>query len=232
MGELHLDVLVTRITKEMKIDARVGNPQVSYRESIKKTVSGSGEYEKTIANKENWAKISLTVFPSPAKAGNVLTISAKTKDIPEEIITAVKDGIHAAFSSGIKYGYECTDITVDVTDISYDPLRASVLAFSSCAAEAFDRLCSDADPVIMEPIMIVQATAPGEYIGDVISSITQRSGIVLSMESRSNADTVVAEVPLREMFGYTTVLRSSTQGRGTFSMEFGHYAEKSGGIGY
>lgn len=232
MGELHLDVLVTRITKEMKIEARVGNPQVSYRESIKKTVSGSEEYDRTIANRENWAKLSLTVSPSEAKTGNVLTISAKTKDIPEEIINAVKDGIHGAFSSGIKYGYECTDITVDVTDIAYDPLRASVLAFSSCAAQAFDRLCTEADPVIMEPIMIVQATAPSEYIGDVISSITQRSGIVLSMESRSTADTVVAEVPLREMFGYTTVLRSSTQGRGTFSMEFGHYAEKSGGIGY
>ncbi len=232
MGELHLDVLVTRITKEMKVDARVGNPQVSYRESIKKTVSGSEEYDRTIANRENWAKLSLTVSPSPVKTGNVLTISAKTRDIPEEIIQAIRDGIHGAFTSGIKYGYECTDITVDITEIGYDPLRASVLAFSSCAAQAFDSLCTQADPVIMEPIMLVQATAPGEYIGDVISSITQRNGIVLSMESKATADTVCAEVPLRQMFGYTTVLRSSTQGRGTFSMEFGHYAEKPDGIGY
>lgn len=232
MGELHLDVLVTRITKEMKVDCRVGNPQVSYRESIKETVSGTEEYDKVIANKENYAKLTLTVSPSPEKSGNSLTISAKTRDIPEEIIEAIKNGINGAFNSGIKYGYETTDINVDITDIDYDPLRASVLAFSSCAALAFDKLCSSANPVIMEPIMTVQASAPSEYIGDVISSITQRGGIVSSMESKASGDTVIAEVPLRKMFGYTTVLRSSTQGRGSFSMEFDHYSEKPDGLGF
>lgn len=232
MGELHLDVLVTRITKEMKIDARVGNPQVSYRESIKESVSGSEEYDKIIANKENYAKLSLTVSPSPPKSGNSLTISCKTRDIPEEIIEAIKDGINGAFNSGIKYGYETTDISVDVTEIDYDPLRASVLAFSSCAAMGFDNLALKANPVLMEPIMRVQATAPSEYIGDVISSLTQRGGIVSSMESKISGDTVIAECPLRKMFGYTTVLRSSTQGRGSFSMEFDHYSEKPDGLSY
>lgn len=232
MGELHLDVLVTRITKEMKVDARVGKPQVSYRESIKKTTSGSETYDKTIANKENYASLSLTVSPTEEKGGNKLVISANTRDIPQDIIDAVRNGIEGAFQSGIKYGYECTDITVDVTAIDYDPERASLLAFSSAAALAFDKLCSQADPVIMEPIMIVQASSPSEYIGDVISSLTQRSGIIQTMESKDTFDTVTAEVPLREMFGYTTVLRSSTQGRGTFSMEFGHYSEKADGIGY
>ncbi len=232
MGELHLDVLVTRITKEMKVDARVGKPQVSYRESIKKTISGSETYDKTIANKENYASLSLTVSPTEEKGGNRLIISANTRDIPLDIIDAVRNGIEGAFLSGIKYGYECTDITVDVTAIDYDPERASLLAFSSAAALAFDKLCSQADPVIMEPIMIVQASSPSEYIGDVISSLTQRSGIIQTMESKDTFDTVTAEVPLREMFGYTTVLRSSTQGRGTFSMEFGHYSEKADGIGY
>ncbi len=232
MGELHLDVLVTRITKEMKVDARVGKPQVSYRESIKKTISGSETYDKTIANKENYASLSLTVSPTEEKGGNRLIISANTRDIPQDIIDAVRNGIEGAFLSGIKYGYECTDITVDVTAIDYDPERASLLAFSSAAALAFDKLCSQADPVIMEPIMIVQASSPSEYIGDVISSLTQRSGIIQTMESKDTFDTVTAEVPLREMFGYTTVLRSSTQGRGTFSMEFGHYSEKADGIGY
>ncbi len=228
MGELHLDVLVTRITKEMKVEARVGNPQVSYRECITATAEGEEEYDKVIANKENYAKLKMTVSPSGTKEGNILKISAKTREIPEEITDAIKNGINAAFSSGIKYGYECTDITVDVTEIVYDPLRATPLAFSSCAALAFDRICSLANPVIMEPIMTVQASAPSEYIGDVISSLTQRNGIILSMESKEAFDTVTAEVPLREMFGYTTLLRSSTQGRGTFSMEFGHYAEKKG----
>ena len=232
MGELHLDVLVTRITKEMKIDARVGNPQVSYRESVKSERSGSEEWERTIANKENTAKLSMTVKPNEPKTGNTFHISCKTREIPEEILEAIKEGVEGAFKSGIKYGYECTDIDVDVTAIEYDELTSTPLAFTSCAAMAFDRIASEAGAVIMEPVMKVQASAPSEYIGDVISTITQRGGIVLSMENRNSGDTVVAECPLEKMFGYTTVLRSATQGRGTFSMEFDHYSEKAGGIGF
>lgn len=232
MGELHLDVLVTRITKEMKIDARVGNPQVSYRESVKSEKSGSEEWERTIANKENTAKLSMTVKPNEPKTGNTFHISCKTREIPEEILEAIKEGVEGAFKSGIKYGYECTDIDVDVTAIEYDELTSTPLAFTSCAAMAFDRIASEAGAVIMEPVMKVQASAPSEYIGDVISTITQRGGIVLSMENRNSGDTVVAECPLEKMFGYTTVLRSATQGRGTFSMEFDHYSEKAGGIGF
>ena len=232
MGELHLDVLVTRITKEMKIDARVGNPQVSYRESVKSERSGSEEWERTIANKENTAKLSMTVKPNEPKTGNTFRISCKTREIPEEILEAIKEGVEGAFKSGIKYGYECTDIDVDVTSIEYNELTSTPLAFTSCAAMAFDRIASEAGAVIMEPVMKVQASAPSEYIGDVISTITQRGGIVLSMENRNSGDTVVAECPLEKMFGYTTVLRSATQGRGTFSMEFDHYSEKAGGIGF
>ena len=232
MGELHLDVLVTRITKEMKIDARVGNPQVSYRESVKSERSGSEEWERTIANKENTAKLSMTVKPNEPKTGNTFHISCKTREIPEEILEAIKEGVEGAFKSGIKYGYECTDIDVDVTAIEYNELTSTPLAFTSCAAMAFDRIASEAGAVIMEPVMKVQASAPSEYIGDVISTITQRGGIVLSMENRNSGDTVVAECPLEKMFGYTTVLRSATQGRGTFSMEFDHYSEKTGGIGF
>ena len=232
MGELHLDVLVTRITKEMKIDARVGNPQVSYRESVKSERSGSEEWERTIANKENTAKLSMTVKPNEPKTGNTFHISCKTREIPEEILEAIKEGVEGAFKSGIKYGYECTDIDVDVTAIEYNELTSTPLAFTSCAAMAFDRIASEAGAVIMEPVMKVQASAPSEYIGDVISTITQRGGIVLSMENRNSGDTVVAECPLEKMFGYTTVLRSATQGRGTFSMEFDHYSEKAGVIGF
>lgn len=232
MGELHLDVLVTRLTKEMKIECRVGNPQVSYRESIKNSNSGTEEYNRVIANKENYAKLSLSVNPNPPKTGNTLTISAKTRDIPQEIIEAINNGINGAFNSGIKYGYECTDINVDITEIDYEPLTSTPLAFTSCAALAFDNICSNAEPIIKEPVMKIQATAPSEYIGDVISSLTQRGGIVLSMESKVGSDTVIALCPLCKMFGYTTILRSSTQGRGTFSMEFDHYEEKSGGLDF
>ncbi len=226
MGELHLDVLVTRIKDEMKVNCRVGNPQVSYRECIKAEASGTEKFSRTIANKENNASLSMTVKPLPAKSGNVLKITASTRDIPEEIIEAIKNGVNGAFAGGIKFGYECTDIEADITEIGYDDNTSTPFAFTSCAAMAFDKIASEAGPVLMEPIMKVQVSAPTEYIGDVISSITQRGGIVLSMESRPGADTVISEVPLEKMFGYTTILRSSTQGRGSFSMEFSHYSEK------
>ena len=224
MGELHLEVLMTRITDELKVKAKAGNPQVSYRECITSEASGTEEFSKTIANKENTASITLTVKPLPPKSGNVLKISAPSRNIPEEIIQAVKDGINGAFQSGIKYGYECTDIEADVTALGYEELTSTPFAFTSCAAMCFDKVAMSAGAVLMEPVMKVQVAAPTEYIGDVISSLTQRGGIVLSMESRPGNDIVTAEAPLEKMFGYTTALRSSTQGRGTFSMEFSHYS--------
>ena len=226
MGELHLDVLVTRITKEMKIDARVGNPQVTYRESIRKESTGTGIFDKTIANKENYAKVTLRLSRLSEGSGNEYKVSAHTRDIPEEILSAISEGVEGSFKSGIKFGYECTAISADITDIDYDEERASTVAFASASSAAFDQAANAADPVLMEPIMNVQVSAPSEYIGEVMGSITQREGIVESMESRPNGDVVNAKVPLGRMFGYTTILRSSTQGRGTFSMEFSHYDEK------
>ncbi len=226
MGELHLDVLVTRITKEMKIDARVGNPQVSYRESIRGEAELSEDFSRQIAGKENTAGLRIAVRPNEQGKGNELIISAKTRDIPPEIVDAIKMGIEGAFSSGIKFGYETTDIIADVKEIRYDELTSTPFAFTSCASLTFDKACQEAGAVLMEPIMKVQAVSPSEYIGDVISSITQRGGIVESMESRTSGDVVSALVPLEKMFGYSTVLRSSTQGRGSFSMEFSHYQEK------
>ena len=226
MGELHLDVLVTRITKEMKIDARVGNPQVTYRESIRKESTGTGVFDRTIANKENYAKVTLRLSRLSEGSGNEYKVSAHTRDIPEEILSAISEGVEGSFKSGIKFGYECTAISADITDIDYDEERASTVAFASASSAAFDQAANAADPVLMEPIMNVQVSAPSEYIGEVMGSITQREGIVESMESRPNGDVVNAKVPLGRMFGYTTILRSSTQGRGTFSMEFSHYDEK------
>ena len=226
MGELHLDVLVTRIRDDMKIDVRVGSPQVSYRESITETAEETYTFDKTLAGKENWASITLEASPLPQGSGNELTISASHRDIPEDIITAIKSGIEGAFKSGIKFGYECTDIKIDVKNIGYNELTSSAFANEACANMAFDAVCQKANPVLMEPIMTVKLIAPSEYIGDVISTITARGGIVNSMESRTGADIVSAEAPLAKMFGYTTTLRSATQGKGSFSMEFSHYAPK------
>lgn len=227
MGELHLDVLVTRITKEMKIAARVGNPQVSYREGITSSNEVSEVFDRVIAGKENHAEVTLSVSPREQGEDNEIKISANTRNIPEEIVECVKHGIENSFSSGIKVGYECTGVSVDVKNIVYDELTASTFAFEACAAMGFDKACQGAGPIIMEPIMIVKIAAPTQYIGDVMSSITSRGGIVLSMEARTGADLVIAQSPLAKMFGYTTILRSATQGRGTFSMEFSHYAQKN-----
>lgn len=226
MGELHIDVLVTRITKEMKIDARIGAPQVSYRESITSKVSESETFTKTIAGKENTAGITLTVSPQDSTKGNAITISAKTHEIPQSFVDCVKAGIEGALRGGIKFGYECTGIAVDVTKIEYNELTASDFAYEAVANMAFDKACLAAGPILMEPIMKVSIAAPSQYIGEVISSITSRSGIVSSIESRPGMDHVNAEAPLAKMFGYTTILRSSTQGRGSFSMEFSRYAAK------
>ncbi len=226
MGELHLDVLVTRITDEMKVDARVGNPQVTYRESIREEKSDTLEFDKILAGKENWAKLSMRVSPQERGKGNEYCLTASARDIPQEILEAVEMGVKGALSSGIRFGYECTDIRVEVTDIQYNEMISTPFAYTNCAFMLFDKLCQSAGAILMEPMMNVQVSSPSEYVGDVISSITQRSGIVESMESKANGDTVNAVIPLEKMFGYTTVLRSSTQGRGSFSMEFSHYAEK------
>ena len=227
MGELHLDVLTTRIKDDMKIDCRVGSPQVSYRECIRNEAEDSYTFERTIAGKENYLSLTLHVSPLGSKSGNRITVSAPHHDIPDEIMQAVHAGLESALKSGIKFGYECTDIGVDVRQIGYNELTSTPVAAESCAALAFDSVCQKADPVLMEPVMSVKVASPSLYIGEVISSITARGGIVQSMESRPSSDIITCECPLSKMFGYTTVLRSSTQGRGTFSMEFSHYAEKN-----
>lgn len=227
MGELHLDVLVTRLTDEMKIAAHVGNPQVSYRESITSEASGSEKFNRIIANKENTAGISLAVKPLPKKSGNLLKISANTRNIDSKIIAAIERGIKNSFLSGIKYGYEVCDVEVTVTEIEYDELTASEFAFEACASMCFDKVCQNANPVLMEPIMKVEIIVPNQYVGEVIGGLTSRGGIVHKIDSKTNADHISAESPLSKMFGYSTVLRSSTQGRGNFSMEFDHYAPKS-----
>ncbi len=227
MGELHLDVLVTRLTDEMNIAAHVGNPQVSYRESITCEAKGSEKFNKIIANKENTAGISIEVKPLPIRSGNKFQITANTRGIDPKIIAAIERGIKNSFLSGIKYGYEVCDIEVKVTAIEYDELTASEFAFEACSSICFDKVCQSASPVIMEPIMKVEIVVPTQYVGDVIGGLTSRGGIVHKIDSKANADHISAESPLSKLFGYSTILRSSTQGRGNFSMEFDHYAPKS-----
>lgn len=226
MGELHLDVLVTRLTKEMKIQARVGKPQVTYRESITQTASGSETFTKVLAGKENSASVGLTVRPLPSGSGTKYVCSAKVKGMPEVFYESVKRGINNAFKGGIQFGYDVCDMEVEVTSLSYNELTASEFAYEACAAICFDKVSQSANPVLMEPIMKVTVAVPSQYVGEAISSLTSRSGLVNSIESRPASEYIHAQAPLSQLFGYSTILRSATQGRGTFSMEFDHYAQK------
>ncbi len=226
MGELHLDVLVTRLTKEMKIQARVGKPQVTYRESILLEASGVERFSKIIAGKENSAAVGITVRPLSRGSGAKFINSAKVRGIPEIYIQAVQRGIVNSFKGGIQMGYEVCDLEVEVTSIEYNELTASEFAFEACAAMCFDRVAQQASPILMEPIMNVTIAVPSLFVGEAISSLTSRSGLVNSIESRVSGEYIHAQAPLAQLFGYSTVLRSATQGRGTFSMEFNHYAQK------
>jgi elongation factor G len=226
MGELHLDVLVTRILKEYNVGAKVGNPQVTYRESISKTVEHTQEFSRVLAGKEHEAKLTLKVEGLPRGSGNRYTCAAKKSKAPEEIFDAIERGITAAFPSGIVMGYPCIDIGVTLIDLEYSELTGSEFAFEACASMGFDEACRNADPFLLEPIMAVTLISPKEFVGDVISLIIQRGGIVHSMDSKTTVDHVKAQAPMAKMFGFMTALRSVSQGRATFSMEFSHFEKK------
>jgi elongation factor G len=231
MGELHLDVLVTRILKEYKLGAKVGNPQVTYRESISKTVEHSENFSKVIAGKENAAGVTLKVEPAKRGAGNKYIFAAKTQsgkgEIPGEILDAVERGVNGAFSSGIVMGYPCIDITAAVTNIQYSELTGTEFAFEACASMAFDEACREAAPILLEPIMAVDLISPHEFVGEVMSLVTQRGGQILNMTAKTDIDEIKAQAPMEKMFGFMTSLRSVSQGRASFSLEFSHFEKKS-----
>jgi elongation factor G len=226
MGELHLDVLVTRILKEFNVGAKVGNPQVTYRESVSVPSEWTENYSRVIAGKENAASLSFRVEPLERGSGNRYSWAVKGSGIPEEIRDAVERGVKGAFQSGIVLGYPCIDIGVTVTGAAYSELTGTEFAFEACASMGFDEACRKASPILLEPIMAVTMTSPKEFVGDVISLMTQRGGQVLSMESKASGDEVKAQAPMARMFGFMTALRSTSQGRATFTMEFSHFEKK------
>jgi elongation factor G len=226
MGELHLDVLVTRLTKEMKIEARVGNPQVTYRESITNEVTKTEVFNKVLAGKEHAATVTFTIKPLPTGSGTRFKSLVSEKVLPAEMLDAIKRGIENSIKSGIRFGYEVVDIETVLVAVKYSELTASSFAFEAASALCFESTCRDAGPVLLEPIMKVDIVVPSQYVGEVMGSLTARGGLINSMESRAFADHVMAKAPLSKLFGYSTALRSSTQGRGTFTMEFSHFAKK------
>jgi len=230
MGELHLDVLKTRIMKDFKVEAKIGNPQVTYRESISKKTVHTEEFHKIVAGKENRASIVLEVAPLLRGTGYSFESKIGEEKLPREFLDAVRRGVTNAFSSGIMYGYPTIDIRATLLDAEYDEQTATSFAYEAAGSMGFDAACRLAGPILLEPVMHVDIMVPKDFIGEVMSHITSRGGLIESLESKTSREHVRVKVPLAQMFGYSTALRSITQGRGTFGMEFSHFAKKEGGL--
>jgi len=228
MGELHLEVLVTRVINDFKVQAKVGNPQVSYRESIESETTHREKYHKLIAGKENSADITLKVRRLERGAGNRFESEVTTETLSQELIDAVGRGVKGAFASGIVYGYPVIDIGVTLVDGQYNQSSSTPLAFEAAAALGFDEACRKADPVLLEPIMKVDILVPKDYLGEVLGNLTTRKAEIVQIDSKAKVESIHAHVPLASMFGYSTSLRSATQGRATFTMEFSHFAPRAG----
>ena len=225
MGELHLEIIVDRLLREFKVEANVGKPQVAYREAIRKQVDVEGKYVRQSGGKGQYGHCKIIMEPLPAGTGYVFEDKTVGGSIPKEYIPAIDNGIKEAKMSGILGGYECVDFKVTVYDGSYHEVDSSEMAFKIAGSMAFKEGMRKADPVLMEPIMKVDVTLPEEYLGDVMGNISSRRGNLMGMEIVNGTQEIHSEIPLAEMFGYATDLRSRTQGRGNYTMTFDHYAE-------
>ena len=225
MGELHLDIIVDRLLREFKVEANIGSPQVSYRESITKPAEGEGKYVRQSGGRGQYGHAKIKIEPLEPGSGYVFENNIVGGAIPKEYIGSVQQGIEEALQSGILGGYEVLDVKVTLYDGSYHDVDSSEMAFKIAGSMAVRDALAHGDPVLLEPTMKVEITTPEEYMGDVIGDINSRRGRMEGMELVGNAQIVTAYVPLAEMFGYATSLRSNTQGRATYSMQFDHYEQ-------
>lgn len=225
MGELHLDIIVDRLLREFKVEANIGNPQVSYREGIRKAAEGEAKYARQSGGRGQYGHAKIRIEPNEPGAGFVFENAIVGGAIPKEFIGPTQQGIEEALQSGIIGGYEVLDVKVTLYDGSYHEVDSSEMAFKIAGSMAVRDALAKADPVLLEPTMKVEVTTPEEYMGDVIGDINSRRGRMEGMELVAGAQIVTAYVPLAEMFGYATSLRSSTQGRANYSMIFDHYEE-------
>ena len=225
MGELHLEIIVDRMLREFKVEANVGKPQVAYREAIRKKVDVEGKYVRQSGGKGQYGHCKIYMEPLEPGAGYVFEDKTVGGSIPKEYIPAIDAGIREAKMSGILGGYECVDFKVTVYDGSYHEVDSSEMAFKIAGSMAFKEGMRKADAVLMEPVMKVDVTLPEEYLGDVMGNISSRRGNLMGMELVNGSEEIHAMIPLAEMFGYATDLRSRTQGRGNYTMTFDHYEE-------
>ncbi len=225
MGELHLEIIVDRLKREFKVDANVGQPQVAYRETITRMVDVEGKFVRQSGGRGQYGHVKIKAEPLPRGGGFEFVNAIVGGVIPKEFIPAVQKGIEEAMQSGPLIGFPVVDVKVTLYDGSYHEVDSSEMAFKIAGSMAIKEAVQKGSPAILEPIMRVEVTTPEEYLGDVIGDLNSRRGHVLGMEARGNAQVISAHVPLAEMFGYATDLRSKTQGRASFVMFFDHYAE-------
>ncbi len=225
MGELHLEIIVDRMKREFGVEASVGKPQVAYRETFKKTLESEGKFIKQSGGRGQYGHVWLKLEPQPHGKGYEFVDSIKGGRVPREYIPAVEKGVKEALQDGVLAGYPVVDVKVSLIDGSYHEVDSNENAFKMAAIFAFKDGMKQANPVLLEPIMAVEVETPEEKMGDVIGDLSGRRGVILGMDDLPGSKAIKAEVPLNEMFGYSTTLRSLTQGRATYTMEFKHYAE-------
>jgi len=230
MGELHLEIIIDRLLREFRVDANQGKPQVAYKETIRRPAHGVGRFIRQTGGKGQFGHAEVDVRPGERGTGFVFEDKITQGRIPREYIPAVEKGVREAMQSGVAGGYPVVDIVVRLVDGSYHPVDSSEMAFQVAGSMAVKDGMHKAQPYLLEPIMKVDVVMPEEYLGDVMGDLASRRGHILGMEGRGTSQNVKAHVPLAEMFGYATELRSMTSGRATYSMEFSHYAEMPGNL--
>jgi len=225
MGELHLEIIVDRLLREFKVEANVGKPQVAYRETIRKHAEAQGRYVRQTGGRGQYGDVYLEVEPNEAGKGFEFENKIVGGTIPREYIPAVEKGIREALDTGVLAGYPMVDIRVMLTDGSYHDVDSSEMAFKIAASMGFKEACRKAKPVLLEPVMDVEVVTPEEYMGAIVGDLNSRRGRIASMEARGTSQVIRASVPLGQMFGYATEMRSMTQGRATYTMQFARYEE-------
>jgi elongation factor G len=230
MGELHLDVIVDRMVREFKVEASVGRPQVSYRETIRRAADGNGRFVRQTGGKGQFGHAVITLEPGEKGSGYEFVDKIVGGTIPREYIKSVDAGIREALQTGVYAGFPVVDVKVTLFDGSYHEVDSSEMAFKIAGSMAVKDAFAKADPTVLEPVMSVEVVTPGDYMGDIIGDLNSRRGQIQGSDEASGTVTVRAFVPLSEMFGYATEMRSMTQGRATFTMEFAHYAEAPASI--
>jgi elongation factor G len=225
MGELHLDIIIDRMKREFNVEANVGAPQVAYRETIRKKVEAEGKFVRQSGGKGQYGHVWLRLEPQPQGSGYAFENAVVGGTVPKEFIASVDKGIQEQMKNGVIAGYPVEDVKVTLFDGSYHDVDSSEMAFKVAGSIGFRNGALEASPALLEPIMNIEVVTPEDYMGDVMGDLNRRRGTVAGMEDAPSGKIIKAEVPLAEMFGYATDLRSATQGRATYSMEFAKYSE-------